>query len=459
MVNRRKNIDMTTGPPLGCVFRFALPIMAGNILQQFYALADAIIVGRFVNLNALAAIGGTDWVRWAILGVCTDCAMGFGIVASQRIGAGDKKGFKEVVAAGIEFVAVIGILLTVLSWLFLDFMLHLLHIPENIYGDARLYLWFAIISIPTGLIFNMACAFLRAVGNSRGPFTAIILSTILNVGLDLWFIMGLQWGIFGAALATMIAQIFSTVYVLALTVGREPFRTRKDSWRWNPRILKETARLWIPLLFNSIAISVGGVIVQRYINACGAIVAAGVDAGVKIYSLLETIEKAACSAISVFVGQNLGAKKVGRIRSGMKKMTAFAFLFSAVLVLILFWFGDSLIGLFLSEKQSPHELKEAFDAARVYLNVQSISVFFMVPMHFYRGAVQALGYAVYPLIAAFLQIIARWITVILLAPVLGLVGMCLPDGTAALVSLPLVVIPYFVEMRKLEKTYGPEGQC
>ncbi|MFR1892357.1 MATE family efflux transporter [Hungatella hathewayi] len=448
---RGKVIDMTTGSSVGCIMYFALPIILGNLFQQLYSLTDAVIVGRFVNLNALAAIGGTGWVRWAILGVCMDCTMGFGIVASRRIGAGDRTGFKEVVAAGIEFVLAAGLSLTLLSCLSLDFVLHLLHIPENIYEDARLYLWYASVSIPVGLIYNMACAFLRAAGNSKGPFAAVVLSAILNVALDLYFIVDLHWGVCGAARATLISQTAAAVLVLFLTVRQEPFRTTRNSWKWNPRILRETSALWIPMLFNSIAISAGGVIVQRYINSCGAIVAAGIDAGEKIYCLLETVEKAVCSAISVFVGQNLGAMKMVRIRKGMKSMTVFAFLFAAWLALVLLVFGDSLIGLFLNKNQDPADLKEAYRAARVYLNVQCVSIFFMVPMHFYRGAVQALGHAVYPMIAAFLQIAARWLTVALLVPALGMVGMCLPDGVAALASLPVVVIPYFVFMRRMER--------
>lgn len=192
---RGKVIDMTTGSSVGCIMYFALPIILGNLFQQLYSLTDAVIVGRFVNLNALAAIGGTGWVRWAILGVCMDCTMGFGIVASRRIGAGDRTGFKEVVAAGIEFVLAAGLSLTLLSCLSLDFVLRLLHIPENIYEDARLYLWYASVSIPIGLIYNMACAFLRAAGNSKGPFAAVVLSAILNVALDLYFILDLNWGV------------------------------------------------------------------------------------------------------------------------------------------------------------------------------------------------------------------------------------------------------------------------
>lgn len=454
---RNQTVDMTAGSPVGCILRFALPMILGNLFQQLYALTDAMIVGRFVHLNALAAIGGTGWVRWAMLGICMDCTMGFGIAASQRIGAGDREGFGAVIAAGIEFVLTAGFLLTALSWLSLDFMLHLLHIPENIYADARLYLWYAAISLPAGLVYNMACAFLRAAGNSRGPFRAVVIAAIANVILDLWFVVVLRRGVRGAAEATLIAQLLSAVYVLGLTVGKEPYKTTRSSWDWNPQILKETARLWIPLFFNSIAISVGGVIVQRCVNGSGALTAAGFDAGEKIYCLLETVEKAVCSAISVFVGQNLGAMKIARIRKGMKAMTVTAFLFAAWLAMVLLLFGDSMIGLFLNKNQDPGEAAQAYRAARMYLNIQSISIFFMVPMHFYRGAVQALGHAVYPLIAAFLQIFARWATVVLLVPPLGLVGLCLPDGTAALVSLPVVVIPYFVLIGRLDREAG-KGQ-
>lgn len=150
---------------------------------------------------------------------------------------------------------------------------------------------------------------------------------MINVSLDLYFIVGLRWGVCGAARATLIAQTSAAVFVLFLAVRHELFQTTRKNWKYNPGILRETAGLWIPMFFNSIAISAGGVIVQRYINSSGAIVAAGIDAGEKIYCLLETVEKAVCSAISVFVGQNLGAMKIARIRKGMKSMTIFAFFF------------------------------------------------------------------------------------------------------------------------------------
>lgn len=445
-----KEMDMTKGTPWKQILAFSLPLVIGNLLQQLYAFVDAAIVGRFVGLDALAAIGGTDWVRWAILGVCTDCAMGFGIVASQRIGAGKPEDFKKVMAAGLQFVVVIGIGFTVCMWLLLHPILRLLQTQESIYEDSAIYLWFAIISIPVSLFYNMLCAMLRAAGNSRGPFAAAALASVLNVALDLWFVVGFHGGVLGAAAATLLSQMFAAAFALSFVWRTRICRLTRESWKWDPSLLKETTKLWFPMFWNSIAISAGGVIVQRYINAGGAMVTAGIDAGTKIYSLLESVEKAVCSGISVYVGQNLGAGRLDRIRRGMRSMIRFALLFSAWLSVNLLVFGDGLIGLFLAENQSPEQLREAYGAARIYLNVQCISVFLMVPMHFFRGAVQALGHAEIPLAGAFVQIIARLLTVVLLGKPLGLVGLCLPDGVSAAASLPLMAIPYEIFMRRLE---------
>lgn len=453
-----KHLDMTTGSPWKVILQFSYPLILGNILQQIYALTDSAVVGQFVGLDALASIGGTSWIRWAILGVCTDCAAAFSISAAQRIGAGDISGFKQVVAAGVKFGLILALIFPAILLIALDPALHALQIQANIYADARLYLLLTIISIPACTIYNMACAFLRAAGNSRGPFLAVLGATILNVILDLWFVARLHWGVTGAAVATLLAQLLSAVIVLSMTLRREPYRTTRANWTRNPALLKETAMLWIPMFWNSIAISLGGMIVQRYINSCGSVIAAGITAGTKIYCFLETVEKAICSGISVYVGQNLGARQILRIRQGMRSMTVVAFVFSALLALGLQLCGDTMIRLFLNQNQDPADLELAYTVTKTYLNVQSAAVFLMVPMHFYRGAIQALGHAVYPLIAGVMQVIARALSISFLPGIWGLAGMCMPDGAAALIGLPLVIIPYLYHIHHLQSRQPPLSQ-
>ena len=260
------------------------------------------------------------------------------------------------------------------------------------------------------------------------------------------------WGVAGAAAATIAAQMLSVVIVLKAAIRDEHYRIPRVYWKRENTILKEMARLWIPMFGNSVAISAGGVIAQRPVNASGAIVAAGIGVGVRIYCLLEAAEKAVASGIGVFVGQNMGAGQYGNIRRGMKSMAVFSMVFSLAVMSVLLLANDWLILLFMNKAQPYDDLQVAVTSAKVYLSVQAFSIFLMVPMHFFRSALQAMGHVVYPLIGAFLQVAARTLTVMFLPAYFGLAGLCMPDGTSALVTLPVVVIPYLIYIRNLQNT-------
>lgn len=447
---RAKHVDMTVGTPWKQILWFSLPLILGNLLQELYSVTDSAIVSQFVGLNALAAISGTEWVRSAFLRICMDCSMAFGISASQRVGAGNWDGFREVLAGGVKFGIFLSIFLVAVMMPLLDPALRVLQIQENIYGDARLYLLMMTAAIPLSVIYNMTCAFLRAAGDSRTSFYAIVCSTFVNLGLDILFVAVFHWGIAGAASATILAQAVSVILVLWAAVRDKHCHLEKRHWRRNPELLTETTKLWVPMFANSLAISISGIIAQSPINASGSIVAAGIGAGVRIYCLLETSEKAVVSGIGVFVGQNMGAKNYDRIREGMRHMAIFSMLFSVAVMVILWSAGDLMVMPFLNQNQPAADLELALSSARTYLRVQAFSIFLMVPMHFFRSAIQAMGHVVYPLIGAFLQILARWMTVVWLPPYFGLVALCMPDGTSALATLPLVIIPYLYYIKKLQ---------
>ncbi len=445
---RKDKIDMTTGNPLYRILVFSVPLVFSNLLQQLYSLTDSVIVGRYAGLNALASIGGTGWVRWALLGVCTDCAIGFGIAASQRIGAGDQRGFRKIIAAAIEFGCAGGILLTLIFRLLVDDITTALQIEASILPQARLYLSYMVMALPITLLYNLICAILRSNGNSTGPFLSVVFSSGLNVVLDLYLVAYLNKGIQGAAQATVFSQMISLAIVVFLMVRDDSYHIEKKDLTPDYVLFFETVKLWGPLFFNSIVLAVGGVIVDSRVNMQGPAIAAGIAAASRCYSFLETIEKAVCSGVSVYVGQNYGAEKPDRISVGMKYMAAFAFLFSVALAVVLLTLGDPMLRLFIGEAEDPTVAKTALEAAWIYIHVNCIGVFFMVPMHIFRAALQSLGHAGYTLLAACIQLGARCFAAFWLMEWFGLAGLCTDNGLASLICMPVIFIPYFRYMRQ-----------
>ena len=452
-----KYIDMTCGTPWKVILLFSVPIIFGNILQEFYALVDSLIVSRFIGLNAVAAIGGTASVRMMFTRICMDCSMAFGIAAANRVGADNKDELKRVVSVGTRFGIGLGAVLLLLMLTSVDQVLHILKIADNIYTDARLYFLFSVIQIPLCIVYNMSCAFLRAAGDSRTPFYAILLSSVFNIVLDLLLVVVFPLGVLGAALATFAAQFLSALISFLAVFRHEPYCTKPEHRIHNRAITIETSKLWIPMFANSICISAGMLIAHRPINAAGALVAAGIEVGGQIYTVLEASEKAVANGIGVYVGQNMGARRYDRVRLGMRHMTAVFLILAAMMYLTLMLFGDWMIMCFINKQQTPEEIAVAFHAARLFLDTLAWGVFLMYPMHFFRAAIQAMGYTVYPMIGAFLQAVARWATVTYLPPYLGLLALCLPDNTASVACLPVVLIPYLYYLKKFEKEASAEN--
>ena len=448
---RRKYIEMTKGIPWKTILLFSIPIIFGNILQEFYALTDSLIVSRFIGLNAVAAIGGTMSVRGMITRICMDCSMAFGIAAANRVGARNPEEFKQVIAVGTRFGLGLGTVLIALMLPGADSILHILKIADNIYADAKLYFLFAVAQIPFCIVYNMSSAFLRAAGDSRTTFYSIVCSSVFNIICDLMLVVVFPLGVLGAALATLLSQLLSALIVFGAVFRKEPFRTEKRHWDRDRSIVMETTRLWIPMFVNSICISVGMLIAHRPINALGALVAAGIEVAGQIYTVLEASEKAIANGIGVYVGQNMGARRYDRVRQGMRHMTVTFIILAASMYMALMFLGDWMIMCFINKQQTQEEIAVAFHAARVFLDMLAWGVFIMYPMHFFRAAIQAMGHTVFPMIGAFLQGVARWATVTYLPRYLGLTGLCLADNAAALVCLPVVLFPYLYYIRKSER--------
>lgn len=451
---RKTSIDMTGGKISAQIFRFALPLMAGNLFQQLYSLTDAAIIGRYIGVEALGAVSAVSWLIWFLNAVSRDCSNAFSIAASIRVGQKDSDGFKNVVFHAIVVGGTIGIVVTALMILLQRPMMRMIHIQAHSFGLSFDYLLVSILTLPIGVVFHQAAALLRAAGDSTTTFLAMTVSTVVNILLDLLFVLVLHWGVPGAAIATMIAQGASAAIAIYQAGKNSMFQLSRADCRLKPAFLRELFRLWAPLALNSLVVTVGGVYVQSGYNVIGTNFTAGSSASNKIFSLFEALVMAIQTGASVFVGQNLGARQPDRIREGIREIVGIVLLLCVGIIAVVWSLDDEVIDLFLSQADS-----QAYEAAHRYgvnfLHFQITGMLVMAPMYIYRITVQTLGHGNYALIAGVLQMVVRIATMSLLPQLIGEAAYYLPSVLAWAASLPMVYFPYRYHIKKLEADLLP----
>ena len=290
-MNRVKN--MTMGSPAKLIISFAVPLIIANLGQQMYMIVDTMIVGRGIGVEALAAVGATDWSYWLALWVIQALTQGFAISISQSFGEGSQVRIKKTVAMSIWLCLGIGIVMTVICLMAGRSLLLILQTPENIFESASAYLLTMYSGILVVMAYNMAAAVLRSFGDGKTPLIAIVIAAAANIVLDLLFVLVFRWGVTGAAVATVLAQLFAFLYCLSVLRKMELMKLVREDWRADRNIINRQCSLGLPLALQHILIAVGGMILQYAINQQGVVFIAGFTATNKIYGLLES------SAISV----------------------------------------------------------------------------------------------------------------------------------------------------------------
>ena len=330
--------DLTQGPVMKTMLRFAVPMILGNLLQQCYNVADTLIVGRFLGADALAAVGSAFTLMTFLTSVLLGLCMGSGAVFSIRFGQRDTEGLKEGMCTSFFLIAGITLVLNVLAFIGLDWLLVFLQVPQQIQGLMRSYLIVIFCGIFATFLYNYFASLLRAVGNSAVPLAFLAVSALLNIGLDLWFVLGLGRGVAGAAEATVIAQTISGVGIAAYTGLKYPqLRIHKRHLRIRWACVREIAGFSVLTCAQQSIMNLGILMVQGLVNSFGATVMAAFAAAVKIDSFAYMPVQDFGNAFSTFIAQNYGAQKQDRIRAGLKGAiwTALAF---CLLISAAIWF-------------------------------------------------------------------------------------------------------------------------
>ena len=444
--------DMTSGRPMGLIVAFALPLMAGSIFQQLYTVVDTMVVGKALGVDALASLGATDWLSWMILGMVQGFTQGFGILMAREFGAKDMASLRRVVGASVTLSALFAGVLLVGAQLMALPMLRLLQTPERVLGNAMLYIRIYFAGIPVVIAYNLLATVLRSLGDSRTPLVAMVLASLTNIGLDLLFVLVFHWGIVGAAVATLIAQVVSSVFCLLrlrkiefLALGKSDCLLREGlGWR--------LLGLGWPVALQNGIIALGGLIIQRVVNGYGVTMLAGYTATNKLFGLLELAAISFGYAMLTYAGQNLGAGDLRRIRKGMTAALGAALGISLIISTAMLVLGKNILGLFLSG--DPVEVELAIRSGYRYLSIMALGLPVLYLLHVVRSAVQGMGNTLLPMVSGIGEFVMRTGCVLLLPALLGEDGIYIAE-IAAWLGADLVLIPsYFVTMKKAHSRLG-----
>lgn len=441
--------NMTEGRPEKLIFSFALPLMVGNVFQQLYTVVDTMVVGKYLGVGALAALGAADWMNWMMLGIVQGFTQGFGILMAQEFGAGNYPRLRGVIGNSAALSAAFSLFLLTLGQLLAHPVLLLLQTPGAIMPGALLYLRIMFLGLPVVMAYNLLACILRSLGDGKTPLQAMVVASLTNIVLDLLFVMGFHWGIAGAAMATLAAQVVSGIFCLYHISKVEILGLKKEDFRVRGQMFLRLLGLGSPMAFQNCMIAVGGMIVQFVINGFGVIFIAGFTATNKLYGILEIAATSYGYAMITYVGQNLGAGKYQRIREGMRRAVVIAIATSLAISGVMLLFGKVILSWFISG--TPQEEAQTLQIAYFYLAVMSVFLWVLYILHVVRSAIQGMGNTLLPMVSGIAEFLMRTTTALLLPLWVGENGIFFAEIAAWAGADVVLVMSYFAVAGKYLK--------
>ena len=448
--------DMTVGNPTRLLLGFTLPLIIGNLFQQFYSMADSIIVGKGIGVDAFAAVGSTAWVSFLILGFVTGLTSGFGILTAQCFGAGDAAGLRHTLTQGTLLSVLISVVFTAVSMTTSMPLLRLLNTPDNIIGDANTYLMVIYAGTLPTVMYNFYASVLRALGNTKGPLYILVVSAVVNVGLDLLFVIPMRMGVAGAALATVISQILSAVLCWLILRKYPILKTSREDWKLLPSMQKKLFLLGIPMALQNSIIAIGGIILQAIVNGFGSVYVAGFTAATRVQTLAEQPGATLGLAMATYSGQNLGAGKLERIRLGVRKGVWITLIGNLAIGAVMVFLNRPIVSLFVDAVET-----EVLDAAGLFMIVMGSCEWILGLLLLYRSALQGMGNTLIPMVSGGVELAMR-VTIALTFPVmlgLGFLGICLAEVAAWTGAAVLLAAAYYILIHRKCKAAQALKKC
>ena len=424
MARREIQTDMTAGSPFKIILNFTIPIFIGNVFQQFYNMADTIIVGKFVGTGALAAVGSVGTIVFLIIGFLQGLTAGFSVLTAQRFGAGDMKNMRKSVGTACVLSVIITVIMTAGSMLGMKRLLEFMNTPEDIFADAYAYIMIICGGIAATVLYNLLSGILRALGDSKTPLYFLILSALLNVGLDLFFIIVFHMGVAGAAYATVISQGVSGIGCLIYIVKKVPLlKMQAEDFRPEGYLVKMEMAVGIPMALQYSITAIGTMMVQSSLNLLGSLSVAAFTAANKIESVVTQAYVALGTTMATYCAQNIGAGDIKRIRRGFKSATIMGSVYGVILAVII-------------------------GQVDIYLKCVGLFLIPLTVVNVYRNGIQGMGYGLLPMMAGVAELLGRGGVAIWASWKRSYVGACMASPAAWILAGSLLLVMYFWIMKK-----------
>lgn len=438
-------LDMTKGTPWKLIARFIVPIIIGNIFQQLYNMVDTIIVGRFVGVDALAAVGATGSVSFLILGFTQGLTTGFTVMTAQRFGAGDREGMKQSIGSAIILSVFVTVIMTAVSMLGMDGLLKMMNTPEDIFEMSKEYIMVICAGICFNVLYNLQASILRAVGNSVVPLVLLFISSVANIVLDYVLIVYGHMGVAGAAVATVISQalagicclIYIVVAVPTLHVGRAHFKL-------NAQCVRNQLSVGIPMALQFSITAVGTILVQAALNLLGSLAVASYSVSCKVEQLVTQPFAAMGVTMATYCAQNRGVNDLARIQKGVKAANMMSAVYAVIIYGVIYMLLPYIIPLFTSE-----DVELIYEYAKIYIGVCGA---FFIPLgmiFIYRNALQGCGFGFMPMMGGVVELLGRLVLAFVAAKMLSFTGVCLANVSAWLLAGVFLMIAYRVLMKRM----------
>ena len=436
--------ELTRGKPLNLILAFMLPIFLGNMIQQLYYFVDSLVVGRVLGIKALAAVGATGPFIFLIISFIFASTQGFAVVTAQVFGAQNYGMVKKSLAASLILSGGMTLILTVLCTPFSGKMLELLQTPVDILPQATTYLYIMFGGIFATVFYNVSSNIIRALGDSKTPLYFLIFASLINIVLDILFIVKFKMGVEGAGYATVLSQGISTVLCMSFMFWRFPIlRLKKEDWSVSKEFLLEHLRVGIPMGFQMSVLTIGILALQFVLNSFGSLAVAAYTTAMRVDQLFTQSYLALGATMAVFTAQNYGAKKMSRIRDGAKTSVLIAVAISIFSIIVISLFSRAMIVIFMSEID-----EEVVRLAQIYLRIIMIFFVFLGLLIIYRNILQGMGQVTAPLISGVAELVARVVCAFVLGHYFGYIGLCTATPTAWVAAAVVLYVGYKISLIK-----------
>lgn len=434
---------MTSGSTMKLILGFAVPLLMGMLFQQVYSLVDTIIVGRFLGVSALAAVGATGSINFLIVGFCQGICNGFALPVAQRFGAKDYDGLRKYVGNSAVLAIIFGGAITLITVIACRPILELMQTPSDIIDLSYNYIVVIFAGIPAIMLYNILSAYLRSLGDSVTPVIFLVISAGLNIGLDLLFIVTFKWGVFGAAFATVLSQAVSGILCLILIIKKfDILHLKRDDWKLDWDYTRYLLIMGLPMGLQYSITAIGSVILQSSVNTLGSTAVASMTAGSRISMFVVCPFDALGSTMATFGGQNVGAGRLDRLGRGLRSAVTLGAIYSALILVVLIFFGRDLILLFVNASEVT-----VIAQAKQFLVTNAAFYLMLALVNIVRFLIQGMGFSGFAVFAGVFEMVARALVGLVFVPIFGFTAACFASPLAWIFA-DCFLIPAFFHCRK-----------